>query len=110
MIIKKAVYKKQKVVKSVMVSNEVYGCDECRTAINQFPNEDSRLELTVFRTNDEKTEHKHFCSWKCVLKHLPKIKTDYFISFPFLYFDDIKNPISKRNGKAFIDIIKKLKL
>lgn len=29
-----------------------------------------------------------FCCWQCVIEMLPKLKTDYFISLPFLHFDE----------------------
>lgn len=104
MIIKEAKYKNVKVMQRKCVSETVYGCDECKKEIPKFPNESSRLDLTIFHNSGE-TEHLHFCSWRCVLKHVPKIKSDYFVTLPMLYFDQgTKN----RTAKDFIKIIKKL--
>lgn len=88
---KEAKYKKVRVTQRIEVSPAVYGCDECRKEIKDYPNENSRLEVTA-HSHDVGSENLHFCSWKCVLKHIPKIKCEYFVSLPFLYFDE-------RNGK-----------
>lgn len=104
MIIKPRVYKEKMVRQRVMVSDDVHGCDECKKEIKEYPNERSRLEVTVHFNNNENTEHLHFCSWGCVVKHLKKIKTDYFASLPFLYFDG-----SKKTGRHATDLLKLLK-
>lgn len=106
MIIKEAKYKKVKKLVSQLVTDTVYGCDECKKEIKDYPNESQSLELTVFRNNDLPTEHLHLCSWACVFKHIPKIKSDYFVSLPYLYFDDA---VSKRGYKEMIRLIKKIK-
>lgn len=94
MIIKEAEYKKVRRITKVRISDEIYGCDCCK---KEFKTE--KLDLTVFY-NDESliqnkigrdTDHYDFCSWKCVIKFLPKIKTDYFISLPHLHYYDIEN-------------------
>jgi hypothetical protein len=91
MIIKKAKYKKVKVIQRRMISDAVHGCDCCKKEINNYPNEVSRLEVTVFQKDGlSDTEHLHFCSWACVLKHLPIIKSNYFVSLPHLYYDEGK--------------------
>ncbi len=103
MKIKEAEYKKVKVMQKKMVSEAVYGCDECGEKIDGYPYEGSILKLTVFHKHTEDNDSLHFCSWKCVLDHLPKINTNYFVDLPFLYYDKRKE--SKRSAKALIDII-----
>lgn len=108
MLVKEAVYKEVTVKQNQQVEPPVYGCDCCGKELVEYPNETNRLELTVFHNNSEKTEHLHFCSWRCVLKQLPKIKTDYFIDLPFLYYDEKEG--KGRTAKEFIKLIKELKL
>lgn len=45
MIIKEAKYKNVMVKQRKCVSETVYGCDECRTEIKEYPNEENRLEI-----------------------------------------------------------------
>lgn len=110
MIIKKAKYKKLMVEQLRQVSEEVHGCDECRKEIKNFPNEPSRLELRVFH-HDDRCDYLHFCSWGCVIKHLPKIKSDYFVDLPFLYFGNSKDDklVGKRSAIELLKILSKLK-
>lgn len=65
-----------------MISDEVFGCDEC-----QSPTDDEVLRLTIFHHGDKDVEDRHFCGWKCCLKSLPSITTDYFVDLPYLKFD-----------------------
>lgn len=104
MIIKEARYKNVMTKQRRMVSEAVYGCDDCKAPIVDFPNESQRLELTVFHKTHEATEHLHFCSWRCVLNHIPKIRTDYFVSLPIVYFDE---PKGKRNISSLIKELQK---
>lgn len=72
-----------------LISDEVYGCDQCRKPISIELNgkrHHDYLQLTVFRTGDESESHQ-FCSWACVLKFLPTIRTDYFINLPYLQYE-----------------------
>ena len=104
MIIKKAVYRHKMVKQRVLVSDEVSGCDHCREEIRDYPNEPSRLELTVFWHADRtESKHLHYCSWKCVLAALPKLQTDYFISLPYLYYDHT----GRRSASELIKILKR---
>ena len=107
MIIKEAEYKEVQTTRREKVSEAIYGCDECKTEMKDDPNEHSRLELKVFHEGNKGVDYLHLCSWDCVLKHLPKIKTDYFVDLPFLYYDEPAK--SKRSVKHLISIIKKLK-
>lgn len=104
MIIKEAKYKKVRVMQTRLVSDSVYGCDQCRKEIPEFPNEASRLELTIFNQDNESIR-EHFCSWKCVLKRLTTIESNYFVSLPFVYFDDRKG---RRGADSLIKLIKKI--
>lgn len=65
------------------VSDEERGCDECAKPLG----EDDSLSATVFSNQDNETVDLHFCSWACALKKLSTVKTDYFISLPYLHFD-----------------------
>ena len=104
MIIKEAEYKKVRVTRNQCVKEAVYGCDECGKEIADYPNEQNRLEVTVFHSDSDSTEHLHFCSWDCVLKHLPKIKTNHFISLPFVLYDADKK--CKRSAQRLVDLIR----
>lgn len=91
MIIKKAKYKKVKVLQTKCISPEVYGCDCCKKEIKDYPNEKGRLDLAVFYHSGEggkDTDHYHFCSWSCVLKFIPTVKTGYFLNLPHVMFDE----------------------
>ena len=86
-----AKYKRCKSCKSVVrqIADVVYGCDECKKKISFKSNGKSHhdhLEITVFMHNQE-AQHLHFCSWKCVFKKLKTVKSDNFISLPFLTFE-----------------------
>ncbi len=106
MLIKKAKFKRVRSWERKRISDDLYGCDECKDEIKDFPNESQRLEVKIFHRNHDLAESKHFCSWECVLKHLPKIKCDYFVDLPFMYFDEPDG--SKRSAERLIKIIKKL--
>lgn len=107
MIIKKAKYKKVKVMQTRMVSPEVYGCDECKIEIKDYPNEDTRLEVSVFKDESSSSDLFHFCSWECVFKFVPKIKSKYFATLPYLQYDSVND---KKNHKGFIKALKGAKL
>ena len=69
------------------IGEEVYGCDTCRKEIDLNKKGVEYLDATVFRHNGEAAKHMQFCSWKCAMKSLRKVKSDYFISLPFLQYD-----------------------
>ena len=107
MIIKKAEYKKVMKEVNERISDDVYGCDQCK---KEFGSED-KLQIDVFY-HDEKnkkqnngggTDKHDFCSWVCVFKFLPKIKTDYFVNLPYLKYD------SKTKGATAKDFLKLIK-
>lgn len=102
MIIKRARYKSKMVEHKVRISDDVYGCDFCKKEIKEFPNESGRLEVTVFENNDGcESKHYHLCSWKCVLKFIPTIKSNYFATLPYLHFES-----DTTKGRAAKDLIK----
>lgn len=74
----------------------VWECDECGSSMT-----DNHLDITIHfhddvpkeyskydKHNDNDSAGMEFCSWKCLIKKLRTIKTDYFISLPFLSFDE----------------------
>ena len=69
-----------------LVKNKAYGCDNCDKEIDLAEGHEY-LDATVFRHNDEDTDHLVFCSWKCCIETLRVVKTDYFITLPMLSFD-----------------------
>lgn len=70
-----------------IIQQEVYGCDVCKKEIDLNKKGAEYLDATVFHHDQEKAaEHMHFCSWRCVIRGLKKVKTDYFISLPFLHY------------------------
>ena len=83
------------------LSDEVYGCDQCKRQIDLNQPEKAYLEATVF-THADVTTRLQFCSWLCCLKKLKTVQTDYFISLPFLYYD--KGTI---NAEEFFKLVKR---
>lgn len=86
-------------------SDDEYGCDECQTPIDYGSKKRQHLQATVFRHNLE-TENLEFCSWKCALKGLKKVKSDYFVSLPYLHYDERQKGV---RAKDFFDAIKAYK-
>ena len=69
------------------LTDESYGCDECRKPIDRGGEHRKYLQATVFKRAGE-TQHLEFCSWKCAIKGLRKVRTDHFVSLPFLQYDE----------------------
>ena len=70
-----------------VIQDELYGCDNCKKRIGgQTNGMDDYLEVIVHNHNKE-SERLQFCSWICVFEKLKTIKTNYFISLPYLGFD-----------------------
>lgn len=104
MLIKEAKFKE--VVKPVRerVSDEVHGCDECRAVIDFNDKDCKYLEYLIFNNPlDTRSERRILCSWKCVIKNLKKAKSNYFISLPFLHFDETRKGF---RAKDFFSAIK----
>ena len=98
MKIKDAQYKQ--VVKTVneRVSQDVYGCDNCKKVIDFNLKDVESLEATVFKhAGNTESNRLEFCSWKCCIVRLRKVKTDYFISLPFLSFDNKQNGLKAKD-------------
>jgi hypothetical protein len=70
-----------------MVRDEAYGCDECRKEIDMDKRGTDYLEARIFSKNHE-TIGMQFCSWRCCLRGLKKVKSDYFVSLPYLHYDE----------------------
>jgi len=67
---------------------ETYSCDECAKVIDLNKTNIEYLDIAIFfHDNSKEIGHRQYCSWKCCLKNLRKVKTDYFISLPMLTFD-----------------------
>jgi hypothetical protein len=68
---------------------EEYGCDECKKPIQRDVkgSHHTYLKADIFRQGGA-TGHLEFCSWTCCLKGLKKVRTDYFVSLPYLIYDD----------------------
>ena len=86
-----------------LLNEEVYGCDTCKRAIDLNKHQ-QYLQVTRFMDHQSLTTHHHFCSWKCVLKWLPKNPLDSFFSLPYLTYD---TPSGKKLTKEFFSLMKK---
>lgn len=107
MIIKEAVFAKKRKTVNVRVSDEVNGCDFCRRKI---PDENLHLPVQVFNQDQDRTlpsTQMDFCSWKCILKYLPKIKSNYFVCLPYLHFDNSMG--AGCNAADFLNLIKNIR-
>ena len=82
------------------IREEVYGCDHCKKEIDMNEPQREYLEATVFMRNDQ-TYQMQFCSWKCCLTKLKTVKSDYFISLPYLHYGD-----SNILAKDFFKLVK----
>ena len=87
------------------LSEEIYACDNCNEEITD------KLRMRVF-TKDEQEDGREaydltFCSWKCCLEKLKKIKRKgvEFIDLPHISVN-LGKPIK---GQKFTDLIKAMK-
>ena len=88
------------------ISPDIYGCNNCRKEIQHELTAGKRqhLHMTIFRDpGNSSSEHLEFCSWKCVLAYLPKIKSNYFANLPYLHFD--AGYPKEMTGKALIGLV-----
>jgi hypothetical protein len=76
-------------------------CHHCGDEVDDL----EPLNLTVFSKQRDTSEPKDmlFCSWHCVMEHLPTIPCDYFISLPYLLYDRD----GKDSAKEFMRILGK---
>ena len=90
-----------------VISDDKYGCDQCKKEINFYSEGKSHndfLDIKVFHHNNDPTEEFQFCSWKCVFKFLPTIKTNYFVTLPYLHYEDDVMP-----GQGIKGFLKEIK-
>lgn len=85
-----AVYKicpKCKIRQCVQDEVKVYYCDECGKEIP----EGSMLEVNNWTRKYLKSSHHpkeyNYCSWRCVFQGISKMKSQYFISLPYITAD-----------------------
>lgn len=103
MIIKKAQYKKVRKTVTVMTHEEQHGCDCCRKRI--IPYDGDKLQLTVFNKDKQQgtvSNNYHFCSWKCLFRFIPTIKSDYFFNLPYVSYD---NKTKGMRAQDFMEVI-----
>lgn len=97
MKIKKAIYETVFKETKKLVTPAIYGCDQCGKELTD------KLTTTAF---DAKGEYKDYdyCSWKCVMEHLPTISEDCdnIIDLPTLLFQKDEN----MSGTDLVEIIK----
>lgn len=86
-----------------LISERIYGCDTCKKVIDMNQPEREYLSATVF-SHTKGNADIHACSWVCMMKALRKVKTDYFVSPPFLHYDK-----SASKGMRASDFFKLLK-
>src|SRR3990167_1591003 len=93
MLIRKRIPKKCRLCENVIgtLQDDSYGCDGCGKSIDDLlaskdTNRCDHLRLDIFFRHKE-TQHLQFCSWRCVVKRLQTIRSDYFVSLPFLHFE-----------------------
>jgi hypothetical protein len=107
MKIKEAKYKSVMRRTQVLVKEEVFGCDHCRKPITLGATANGKhrsyLQITIFK-NGEESRRQEFCSWLCCLRGLEKVDTDYFVSLPYLIYDDPQEGI---RAKDFFSAVRK---
>lgn len=109
MKIKEATYKSVTRKMRVLVKDGVYGCDECKRPINRgLGHKGNRqyLQASVFNRTTDSAGTLEFCTWKCCLKGLGKAKSDYFISLPYLTYDEEQKGI---RAQDFFDAVRAFK-
>src|ERR1051325_4753170 len=86
-----------------LVKEEEYGCNNCgKLLYNERTHEAQYLDVTIHRHGNSSGERMEFCSWHCVVERLRMVECDYFISLPFLHFDDV--PEGQRAQDFFEEI------
>ena len=87
------------------VSAEVYGCDTCKKVLDMNKPEADYLRASIHRHSPGTTDDLTCCSWKCMVKALRKVKTDYFVSLPFLHYDATQKGM---RAKDFFDLMRRV--
>lgn len=87
-----------------LVRSEVYGCDGCGKVLDMNKPEADYLRATIHRKNQAVGDSTDVtcCSWRCMVKSLRKVKTDYFVSLPFLHYDE---GAKGTRAAAFFDLL-----
>ena len=107
MKIKEATYKAcQTCDHKTRETDEEYGCDECRKPIDYGGEQRQYLRVNIFHHGSSPSTELHLCSWKCAMKALKKVKSDYFVSLPYLHYDERQKGI---RANDFFDAIKAFK-
>lgn len=89
-----------------LVSGEypTYVCDCCDKHLNpNEPHNKMAITASVHSQRGEGSDDLHYCSWRCLAKHLPTVECDYFISLPFLKYDG-KKP-DGLDAAAFLELL-----
>lgn len=86
-----------------IIRQETYGCDNCLKTIDMNKKGVEYLDVAIF-SHTKNTEHRQYCSWKCCINDLRSVKTDYFISLPFLTFDAVNKGM---RAQDFFKLVKK---
>lgn len=72
------------------ISQAIYKCDCCKKIL-----EEVHLTTSVWRnTEDSDPKGYHFCSWKCFLKKMSKVRIGHFMDFPLLDCGRVKPGLS----------------
>ncbi len=88
MIIKKEQYKKcPECGSSEFVKDTIYGCDCCKKVLDTSNKKLDYLRTTLMFNSSEENKDYIFCSWRCFFSKMRTIKSNYFISLPFLHCD-----------------------
>lgn len=89
------------------LTDDAYGCDVCKKPISYeiTGKHHQHLRATVFNEGKESRDLE-FCSWACCLRGLKKVKSDYFVSLPYLLYDEKQKGI---RAKDFFDAVRAFK-
>jgi len=85
-----------------IIQEEMYGCDSCGKEIDLSKPDTDYLRASVFKTKVSAAEHLTYCSWRCAIKGLKKVKSDYFVSLPYLHYDPHKPGMRAKDFFALV--------
>ena len=81
-----------------------YVCDGCGQEMNpNEPHNEPHLEASVHQESGDGAGYLHYCSWVCLAKHLPTVECEWFISLPYLKYDERKP--ENQSAAAFLEIM-----
>lgn len=86
-----------------IIQHEMFGCDWCGT---DMAHDKGHLRASVFRYEGDRHEEKdlQFCAWSCAFAKLKTVKSDYFATLPYLYFEEsTPRPQSVRSFLKLVD-------